>query len=85
MSEPINARQSVELDPQTARVSSMLWKLFGAPKAAVTYFVIIVDGEERRATPAQIDEALAKFRGHTDEAASVYMARLAATVRAVFR
>lgn len=85
MSEPINTRQALELDPQTARVASMLWKLFGAPKVGVTHFSLIVDGVERKATPAQIDEALSKFRGHSDEAAPVYMARLAATVRSVFR
>lgn len=85
MSDPINTRQSVGLDPSTARSTSVLWKLFGCPRVVVQHFVLDVDGVEKRATPAEIDAALARFRGHSEEQPEAYLARLASTVRGVFR
>jgi hypothetical protein len=85
MSESIKTRQSLDLDPPTARCASVLWKLLGAPKAVVSHFVIKADGQELRATPAELDAALARFRGHSEEQPEAYLARLASTVRSAFR
>jgi hypothetical protein len=86
MSDSINTRQSLDLDPATARAASVLWKLIGSPKAVVSHFIIKApDGTELKATPAEVDAALARFRGHSDEQAEAYLSRLASTVRSVFR
>jgi hypothetical protein len=85
MTENINTRQSIGLDPSTARSASIMWKLFGCPRAVVSHFVLEVDGVERTATPSEVEAALAKFRGHSEEQPEAYLARLASTVRSVFR
>jgi hypothetical protein len=77
--------QRVQLDPQVARVASMLTAQVGMPRVEVTSFVLEVDGETRRASPKDLDEVLSEFRGHSSEQPEAMLARLAARLRSCFK
>jgi hypothetical protein len=81
----IPSRQLVELvDPQAARVASMLRAVVGQPAVVVSRFELVEDGSVLQATPAELDQVLEGLRAHSSEAPEVVLARYARRLREAF-
>jgi hypothetical protein len=83
---PTPSVHRVQLEPAAARAANMLTQVVGQPRAVVSHFVLEVDGGvQLKATPAELDQVLADFRGHSNEQPEAYLSRLAQRLRGCFK